>query len=144
MVDSRLENVVLASILLRTFCDWIGASPQESRQIELCTAEALNNCVIHAYKLQPGQLVEMCVSRDGFEIIVEISDCGTAISSSELERSRASLQDTNPGDLDFIPVNGRGLSIIQSVMDSLEYKSLNGTNRLTMTKRISQPVGEEK
>ncbi len=144
VVESRLESVVLASLLLKVFCERVGASQEESRQIELCAVEALNNAVIHAYQLQPGHPVELHASGSGFEIILEIRDCGVTMPSSELKRSRMDLEGTESEDMENISENGRGLAIIKSVMDSLDYSTLDGTNRLLMTKRVSQPVGEEK
>ncbi len=44
--------------------------------------------------------------------------------------------DVNPDDIDSIPEGGRGLAIINEVMDRVEYKSGQGKNCMIMEKRI--------
>jgi anti-sigma regulatory factor (Ser/Thr protein kinase) len=144
VVDSRLDCVVLAVTLLRNFCEWVGAPSLDSRQIEVCVAEAMNNSVIHAYKLEAGRQLELCVSRNGCNIYCEIFDQGIAMDPLQLSRKRTQLPDLDSIALEDVPENGRGLSIILSVMDFVEYRSVNGTNCLSMRKQLRKPFEAHK
>ena len=143
-VDSRLESVPLVEHLVRTFCESAGATVAESRQIEVCVAEAMNNCVIHSYKLCPGNTVELRVCKTGSSLVLEIFDHGFQMDPKELLRSEAHLLDCGARALHELPEGGRGLCIIQSFMDTVQYTSLKKTNCLRMTRRVSGPVEDKK
>jgi anti-sigma regulatory factor (Ser/Thr protein kinase) len=36
-----------------------------------------------------------------------------------------------------VPESGRGLAIIETIMDAMEYVTVDGKNRFSMTKRIA-------
>lgn len=127
----------LAGTVVRAFCHASGASDLESGQIEICIMEAVNNCVVHAYQSEPGHAVEVVASRQNGELRFEVYDQGKARSPESLRRSRRHLLDLNPASLDSLPERGRGLAIIESIMDGTEYVTLGGKNRYLMTKRIA-------
>lgn len=138
-VESRLESVPLVEHLVRIFCESVGATAAESSQIEVCVAEAMNNCVIHSYKLCPGNIVELRVYKIGSRLVLEIIDHGAQMDPRELRRSEARLLDCGRKALHELPEGGRGLSIMQSLMDTVEYRSLKKVNCLRMTRRVSPP-----
>jgi len=112
--------------------------------MEVCVAEAMNNCVIHSYKRRPGNTVELSATKINSELVFEVSDWGTQMDPAELDRRRAQLLDNGCKELNELQEGGRGLSIIQFFMDAVEYESLENKNRLTMTKRVSDSVGAVK
>jgi len=145
ILSSRLDCVAVAGILARTFCECTGFSPLESRQIEVCVVEAMNNCIIHAYKLHPGNTVELQISTKGSALIFEICDRGDGMDPRRLCDTYGKPFDLDPNaTLNDMPENGRGLSIIQSLMDAVEYTSANKTNRLTMTKHFGRTFGNQR
>lgn len=137
VVESRLESMPLAGILVRTFCLESGASEFESGQIEVCVMEAANNCVVHAYKNESGHTVEVTVSRRDSDFRFEVWDQGRPMKAGTLQRDRAHLLELDPQEVSGAPESGRGLAIIKAIMDSIEYTTLEGRNRLSMTKRIA-------
>jgi serine/threonine-protein kinase RsbW len=140
VVESRLECVPLAGTVVRAFCHASGASNLESGQIELCIMEAVNNCVVHAYQSEPGHAIEVVASCHDGEFRFEVYDQGKARSPETLRRSRRHLLDFNSTSLDSLPERGRGLAIIESIMDGMEYVTLGGKNRFLMTKRIAREL----
>ena len=137
IVESRLESVPLAGILVRTFCLESGASGVESGQIEVCVMEAANNCVVHAYQRESGHTVEVIASRQDADFRFEIWDQGSPMKGGTLRRDRGHLLELDPGEVSRAAESGRGLAIIEAIMDTLEYSTLDGRNRLAMTKRIA-------
>jgi serine/threonine-protein kinase RsbW len=141
IVNSRLDCVATAGILARTFCECAGVCPLESTKIEVCIVEAINNCIIHAYNLLPDNVVELRISNSSSALIFEIYDRGNGMDPGQLR-----VFSRDPHDLDSntglkdMPENGRGLYIIQSLMDAVEYSSLNNNNCLTMTKHFRRPM----
>ena len=53
-----------------------------------------------------------------------------------LEKKNLSSLEFDPEDLRSIPEGGMGLVIIKEIMDSTGYKTEDGKNHLTMTKKL--------
>lgn len=141
-VESRLEAVPLAGTLVRTFCIELGASGVESGQIEVCVVEAANNSVVHAYAREPGHTVKIIASHQDSEFRFEVWDQGRPMNTETLRRNRSHLLEMNPDELGGAPESGRGLAIIEAIMDSIEYVAAEGWNRFYMTKRVA-PVASK-
>ena len=137
VVESRLECVPLAGTMVRAFCHASGASDLESEQIEVCIMEAVNNSVVHAYRSEPGHPIEVVAALQDGEFRFEVCDLGKPGNPDMLRRSRRHLLDLNPASLDAMPERGRGLAIIESIMDGMEYVTSEGKNRFSMTKRVA-------
>ena len=137
-VESRLESVPLVEHLVRIFCESVGATAAESSQIEVCVAEAMNNCVIHSYKLCPGNIVDLRVYKIGSRLVLEIIDHGAQMDPRELRRSEARLLDCGRKALHELPEGGRGTRSC-SLLVTVEYRSLRRANCLRMTRRVSTP-----
>jgi len=137
-VDSLLECVPLAATLVRSFCVALGASSMEASQIELCVSEAMNNAIIHAYRGEDGHPVEVIAFRNGKTFLIEIRDHGIQMDPNILKQDRRPLLDLDLEHLDTASESGRGIAIMQSIMETLRYNSSHGTNRLVMTLSTSQ------
>ena len=137
IVESRLDCVTLAGAVVRAFCIALGASDMESGQVEVCIMEAVNNCVVHAYHSEPGHSVEVVAALQDGEFRFEVCDQGTPGNPEMLQRSRRHLLDVDRTSLQATPESGRGLAIIESIMDGMEYVSAAGKNSFSMTKRIA-------
>lgn len=130
-IESKYENVVLVSDDIHKFCAENGVSEDDCTQLEICLMEALNNVIRHAYKETAGKLIEIDVLVADEKIIVTIFDTGLSRTSTE----KATLE-FDPDDIEHLPEGGMGLFIIESIMDSTEYLSEDGTNKYTMVKEI--------
>jgi len=95
--------------------------------INVVLTEALVNAIKHANTSEPDTEVQIRINvRDG-ELVIRVYDNGLGF------------------DLDLVPCSscpdplnekGRGLFIIRSLMDSVEYKKANGGNVLEMKKAL--------
>jgi serine/threonine-protein kinase RsbW len=104
-------------------------------EIEVCVIEALNNCVEHAYHLDPHHEVDLKVNLSSDEIVLEICDAGVSADPDVMNASHSEVLETESFDLETMPERGRGLAIIQKVMDGYEYKPGTECNCLRMLKR---------
>jgi serine/threonine-protein kinase RsbW len=133
VIESRLENVALAGRAAAALSVYSGLSEVEAAQIELCVVEAANNCIRHAYSLEPGHEVDVSWSfRDG-RLEIGIADEGTPIPGGLQPKTF----DFDPDDIAGLPEGGMGLYIINSVMDELEYRTAGGRNVLIMKKTFA-------
>src|SRR3974377_2119734 len=120
-IDSRLEDVSLLAEQVKVLCLSAKLSRVESHQVELCIVEAVNNVIRHAYHNDPGHAVEVAVTIRADEIMFEISDTGTAADPEIMHADHRSALEPEDGNLSQVQVSGRGIAIIQALMDSFNY-----------------------
>ncbi|MFQ5627226.1 MAG: ATP-binding protein [bacterium] len=129
-IESKLDNVSLVGTAVSKLCSNIPLSELETYQVELCVVEACNNAIEHAYKNQPGHVVEVDVEFDPDKISFAIVDTGNS-----LQQACEPTLDYNPkGDVHELPEGGMGLYLIKEIMDKSEYTTSHGKNKLTLTK----------
>ena len=134
IINSKLENVALAGMSIKSLCSLSPMDDSQAFQMELCAVEAINNSIIHAYNKEVSNDVEIILEIDEKYFRIEICDRGIPMDQKILEKADINLlQDTfdNPEE---ISESGRGLAVIKDVMDRVTYESVNGLNILTMIK----------
>ncbi len=138
-IASRLENVPLIGTALHGLCRAAALSPEDCQAMELCVTEAVVNCIAHAYGHAPGHEVRVTVRDDDGRLTIMVRDTGKPMPPGMLERKRAEALDFDPADIAHIPTSGRGLAIIQSFMDAVDYRVAGDGNHLMMIKQKHRP-----
>jgi serine/threonine-protein kinase RsbW len=135
VTESRLENVSLVGVTVKTICESIPLEEILSRNIELSVVEGVTNVVKHAYCLQQGNNVEITVLIFGDRITIKISDTGKSMDPRRCEQD---CQEINfePGNSKTFPVGGMGLHIMHSIMDEMHYETASGKNTMTLVKKF--------
>lgn len=101
--------------------------------MELAACEAVTNSIKHAYANQQQGNVEMDIEINNSQIIIKVADEGKKLNPELLKRH--SFQDTC--DLASLNEGGRGIPIINNVMDQVDYYSECNKNILIMKKSIT-------
>ena len=135
-IESNLKNVFLIGLAVNKISSHIGLNELESYRLELCVVEAVNNAIIHAYDKEAGNEVEVVFNIYPDRLVLDVYDTGKTMQGNSLEQKNISSLECEPGNLDNIPEGGRGLAIMKEIMDSMDYKTEDGKNCLTMTKKI--------
>ncbi len=135
-IESNLKNVFLIGLAVNKISSHIGLNELESYRLELCVVEAVNNAIIHAYDKEAGNKVEVVFNIYPDRLVLDVYDTGKPMQGNLLEQKDISSLEFEPGDLDSIPGGGRGIAIMKEIMDSMDYKTEDGKNCLTMTKKI--------
>lgn len=130
-IDSRLGNIGLVGLAVQALCSYLGFSEVEAYQIQLCVVEAVTNVVKHAYGAQPGHEVIVAVAIHPEQISFRIMDTGKTMKPM----SRTNME-FDPTNLAGLPEGGMGVYIIQTVMDRVDYQTVDGTNIFTMHKYL--------
>ena len=136
-IESNLKNVSLIGLAVNNITSYIGLNELESYRLELCVVEAVNNAIIHAYDKEAGNKVEVVFSIYPDRLVLDVSDTGKPMQSHLLKQNDVSSLEFDTDDPSSIPEGGRGLAIMKEIMDSVDYKTEDGKNRLTMTKKIA-------
>ena len=106
-----------------------GLTPGDAALLELAVVEAVNNAILHAYAgIDQGQ-VRVDMTRQGNRLIFAVTDWGQPFDlASQMARARERNQSPDLAE------HGRGLALINQIMDQVEYSSQGGANTMRLTK----------
>ena len=133
-IESRPECIELLGCALQGLCRLTGLPPADVAKIELAAVEAVNNALEHAYRNQPGRLVvvEFHLAADRVSLLVR--EGGEAMDPRKLAAEE--FAEPEPASPETWHARGRGLAIIKSCMDSVEYQAQDGVNTLAMSRTL--------
>lgn len=126
-IDSRLEDVWLVGLSVRAVCSTLPIDEETTGALELCVVEAVNNAIEHAYGEAPGHPVEVVASLAADTLCLAIRDRGRAMPWPA---------PSGPAP-DELHEGGRGLFIMRTLMDEVDYATVDGWNVLTLTKHLA-------
>ncbi len=129
-VDSSLSNTVMVAMAVRGICEMTLLTPVEISRLELCLVEVLNNTIEHAYGNQPGNIVETLVDVSDTAVSITVSDWGHVLPAETLNESANHAKEML--DNSTLQSSGRGLFIVNSLMDSVHYVTVSGKNSFTL------------
>ncbi|MCL6269810.1 ATP-binding protein [Sansalvadorimonas sp. 2012CJ34-2] len=134
-IDSQLEDTVLVAMAVRGVCGMTSLTAEEINRVELCVVEVVNNAIEHAYQGRPNETVEVDVMLNptrSLEIVVR--DCGTPMSKPLSADAEMSVPDpTNP---ETWLSSGRGIPIVERLMDEIRYESCEDGNAFHMIRQL--------
>ena len=136
-IDSRPECIELLSHALRGLCGLTALPAADIAKVELAMVEAVNNAVEHAYRSEPGHsvVVELLLAPDRLGLAVR--DRGEPMDPRKLTGVGEVAKPDRADPKSWHP-RGRGLAIIKSCMDSVEYQVRDGVNVLTMSRTLDR------
>ena len=133
-MESNPEALCLVRAAIQRATETLHFQESDSRAIVLSVDEAITNVIRHAYKGQPGLLIEVTcrrlrrekngAKRGGIEILLQ--DSGVPVNPAKL-KGRA-LEEIRPG--------GLGLHFIRQSMDEVEFTRVQGKNQLRLVKYL--------
>ncbi len=100
-------------------------SSQKITNVELALAEAAANSILHGNKSDPNKNVEINVEVSAQEIVISIKDEGKGFIIKDVP------DPTNEENI--LKDSGRGLLIMKSLVDKLEYKFSNSGTQVIFT-----------
>ncbi|ATM78157.1 TPA: ATP-binding protein [Serratia fonticola] len=136
-LPASLNSLAQLSNELYGFVEPFSLDPALVYQLDLALSEAFTNIVRHAVNYDDTQNIMIDLTNEGHHLTLTLSDPGSPIPDNILHQW-AQPPDLAPDPLDQTswPEGGMGLILIQSVMDKVQYESVNGRNRLTLSKSL--------
>ncbi|MDG4594384.1 MAG: ATP-binding protein [Candidatus Contendobacter sp.] len=136
-VESRPECIELLSGALCGVCQRQLALPAaDISAIHLAMVEAVNNVVEHAYNGESGHLVRVELELAPNRCNLRVRDHGQPMAPGRLA-AVTTFAEPDPEDPDTWSTRGRGLAIIKSCMDTVEYEARDGVNTLFMSRTLA-------
>ena len=134
-VDANALSIRAIAMSLKAFFAGIDAVADAASMLELAIAEGMNNVFEHAYDGRNQGYMRIVVQLEGKKLTVSIFDQG-----EEPNRERVSsipfmteFAEESP-ERDSLLCEGRGVYIMETLMDSLDYQRIGDENCLIMTK----------
>jgi serine/threonine-protein kinase RsbW len=140
-ISSRLADVPLLGTLVSSLCASANLSRTESSHVEVCVVEAVNNSIEHAYRGEPGHMVDVAVTMAPGEVIFDVIDYGASADPSVMCADHSEALEMDFDQMGDVPEGGRGLAIMHALMDSFEYIPATGRNCLRLTKKRTVQEG---
>jgi serine/threonine-protein kinase RsbW len=134
-IESRPECIELLSGALYGMCQPV-LPAAEIAKINLAMVEAVNNAVEHAYHGEPGHPVRVELELAPDRLGLRVQDHGQPMPPGRLE-AVAAFVEPDPEDPETWSMRGRGLFIIRSCMDTVEYEARDGVNTLSMSRLLA-------
>lgn len=135
LVTTRRSIVPLVGLAVHGLCSGCGLEESEAFLMEQAVCEALHTCIRHAYADQDGHTMDMELVLDRDVLTISLLDRGRPLPASAHDgrglRTRQGRKRLAEGDA--------GLSVIDQVMDEVEYVSSDGVNTLRMSRRLPGP-----
>ncbi|WP_182914066.1 ATP-binding protein [Sphingobium terrigena] len=130
-IPARLEAVAQLADYLRASCADAAVAPQAAIDLELALVEAANNIILHGYAGRSDGTIGLLVRQGEGVVELELTDFGLPMDDGQIMMCR-------PFSLD--DESGRGIQIIQSCIDLIDYRRDAGVNCLAMTKFFDPPA----
>ncbi|WP_169308408.1 ATP-binding protein [Ferrimonas aestuarii] len=110
---------------------------EEASMIELAVAEIGNNVVEHAYQDKPGGQLEIRYQQLATGIEITLVDSGIPMPEEQIDKVKnPQLVELDLDDPSTWLTSGRGLGIVDQVMDTQSYERLDERNYFRMTKSV--------
>jgi len=127
-VPSLPANAELCRVAVAVFAAALPFTLGEIEQLKVAVAEAVGNCVLHAYPDEPGR-VALRARFDGGAVIVEVEDWGLGIADVALARQPSYTTSTDPDHV------GLGFAFMEQFTDALEVVSAPGRGTLVRMRK---------
>jgi serine/threonine-protein kinase RsbW len=102
--------------------------------LQLVVAEAVNNIIRHAYREEPGRPISVRLEIAAAGITLVLRDSGQAPPPG-FPQSKVGSLEVDPSDLAALADSGRGLAIIKSCVDQMDYVRDGSFNELSLSLR---------
>lgn len=103
---------------------YVGDRETLANHLNVVLTEALVNAIRHANENNPEEVVQIRITISDSEILMQVFDHGRGFNLTQAVLNERALDE-----------HGRGLFIMQSLMDSVEYRPTKDGNVLEMRKR---------
>jgi len=130
LIDSRLSELRRATELVDAFKARHGLADEDANAIHIVLDEVLSNSIRHGLAGAASHAIAVTLALAQGEITVEVEDDGV-----EYDPTQSALPSL-AGTLDERTEGGLGVTFVRALTDSIEYRRIDGRNRLVLRRRV--------
>lgn len=127
-LESSLDSVDRVEEAVEQFARNHGASEDETYRISMAVREATANAVLHGNAYDPQKRITVSFEHKDADLIIRIADQGKGLDPTHIPDPLA------PENL--MRGSGRGIFLIRSFMDQVEFRDLHPGTELTLVKHL--------
>ena len=129
VIDSRLSELRRASELVDQFRAQHGLGDMDTNALHVVLDEVLSNSIRHGLASAASHAIAVTLELSAGEITVEVEDDGIAYDPTQtaVPVLANTLEERRDG--------GLGLTFVRQLTDSMEYRRVDGRNRLVLRRR---------
>jgi serine/threonine-protein kinase RsbW len=129
-IPSSLDELQQVDSTVERIAREMGFTESDCADLGICVTEAAGNAIVHAHHEQPELHVEIRFDRFPDSLTVVVRDHGAGFSTEQV------ADPTLPENL--LKEHGRGLLVIQSLMDRVQVERLADGMQIVMVKNLSR------
>ena len=107
-----------------------GIPPEQSLRFGLVLDELITNIISYGLKDRSDGIISLAIEHKAGVLHAELADDGPPFDPLAAETAAPS------GDIETREVGGLGLTLVKTFMDRLDYRRVDGFNRLTMEMKV--------
>jgi serine/threonine-protein kinase RsbW len=112
--------------LARGLDEYAGNRNTLAYYINLVLTESVINTITHANARDPNKMVHLSIAIEHDELVIRVFDEGEGFD----------LEEVPPPDFEGLSEGGRGVFLIRTIMDSVNYRRVDSGNVLEMRKNL--------
>lgn len=137
VIDSQLSEIRRAAELVDEFKARHGLADEDADAIHVVLDEVLSNSIRHGLAGAASHAIAVTLELSQGEILVEVEDDGVAYDPTHAPAPVLA------GSLDERKGGGLGMAFVRGLTDSIEYRRIDGRNRLVLRRRLRQTSRRE-
>jgi anti-sigma regulatory factor (Ser/Thr protein kinase) len=130
-VPGTMDAIHPATVQAETWLAEHQVSFEAMYLVSLAIEELVTNCIKYGYQDANGHTIDFLLSVDKGVLSLEVVDDGNPFNPLDAPRPDLSLPPEKR------PIGGLGLHLLRELADEMRYERRDGTNRLSLTKRMS-------
>lgn len=132
VIDSRLSEIRRATELVDEFKLRHALGDEDATALHVVLDEILSNSIRHGLAGAASHAISVTLELSEGEIKVEVEDDGVAYDPTQAPAPALA------GTLEERKGGGLGVAFVRALTDSLEYRRIDGRNRLTLRRRLRE------
>jgi serine/threonine-protein kinase RsbW len=128
VIPSSLDYLVDVDSFVEGLLRGFGLDESTIADIAISVSELVNNAISHGNKSSPEKTVTVEVGRENSSVRISVSDEGEGFNPDDIDSPIA--------EENLLKEVGRGIFIVESLMDEVEVKNVNGATTITIKKTI--------
>jgi serine/threonine-protein kinase RsbW len=131
-LSSTMESVGEIEGMAEKIANEAGLDEDAIFHVTMAVREAAVNAVLHGNEYDPAKFVSFTWENTGKDLVFTLSDEGIGLDPDKLPDPR------DPENL--LRGTGRGIFLIRSMMDEVNFRQLHPGTELTLVKHLSKPA----
>ncbi len=128
IINSNPKHIRKVEGFLETINKNVRLDELKFNKLLVATTEAVNNSIIHGNKRDPNKKVTISCEVNNTQLVIRVKDEGIGIDLSKIPNP---LEEKN-----LLRENGRGIFLMRSLMDRIDFKILENGYEVIMTLKL--------